>query len=59
MGIDGAIRAYRRKTRFSTEGFKDFELLWEKPFQDQDHVAPILEGSLGFLRMLTGRRPLR
>ena len=32
-GIDGAIRAYCGKTRFSTEGFEDVELLWEKPFQ--------------------------
>ena len=27
------------------------ELLWEKLFQDQDLVASIPEGSLGFLRM--------
>ena len=30
---------------------KTSELLWEKPFQDQDLVAPIPEGSLGILRM--------
>ena len=42
-GIDESIRAYRGKIRFST-----LELLWEKPFQDQDLVA---SESLGFLRM--------
>ena len=39
-GIDGAIHAYRRKTRFSTEGLEDVEPLWEKRFQDQDLVGP-------------------
>ena len=30
---------------------KTSEPLWEKPFQDQDLVASLPEGSLGFLRM--------
>ena len=39
------------RPRFSKEGFEDEELLWEKPFQDQDLVASIPEESLGFMRM--------
>ena len=34
-----------RKARKMSEPF------WEKPFQDQDFVASLTEGSLGFLRM--------
>ena len=41
--IDGAIHAYRGKTRFIAEkpglarkAWKTSEPLWEKPFQDQD-----------------------
>ena len=49
--IDGAIHAYRGKTRFSTEAWKTSEPLWEKPFQDQDLVGSLPEGSLGLLRM--------
>ena len=30
---------------------KTSEPLWEKPFQDQDLVASLPEGSLGLLRM--------
>ena len=30
---------------------KTSKLSWEKPFQDQDLVGPIPEGSLGILRM--------
>ena len=33
------------------KALKTSELLWEKPFQNQDLVAPMPEGSLGFLRM--------
>ena len=44
--IDRAIRAYRGKTRFSMEGFEDV-----RAFQDQDIVASLPEGFLGFLRM--------
>ena len=33
-GIDRAIHAYRRKTRFSMEGLEDVGAVWEKPFQD-------------------------
>ena len=41
------------------EGLEDVgAVVWEKPFQDQDLVASILEGSLGFLRIITGRRSL-
>ena len=50
--IDGAIHAYRGKTRFSTrKAWKTSEPLWEKPFQDQDLVASLPEGSLWLLRM--------
>ena len=49
--IDGAIHAYRGKTRFSTKTWKTSEPLWENPFQDQDLVASLPEGSLGLLRM--------
>ena len=49
--IDRAIHAYRGKTRFSTEGLEDVGAVWEKPFQDQDLVASLPEGSLGLLRM--------
>ena len=31
--------------------WKTSEPLWEKPFQDQDLVASLPEGSLGLLRM--------
>ena len=37
-GIDGAIRAYRGKIRFSREALETLELLWEKPFQDLVHL---------------------
>ena len=50
-GIDGVIRAYRRKTRFrqkASKTSKTSEMLWEKPFQDQDLVEPILKDLLGF-----------
>ena len=49
--IDGAIHAYRGKTRFSTEGLEDVGAVWEKPFQDQVLVASLPEGSLWLLRM--------
>ena len=49
--IDGAIHAYRGKTRFSKEGLEDIGAVWEKPFQDQDLVASLPEGSLWLLRM--------
>ena len=39
--IDGAIHAYRGKTKFSTEGLEDVGAIWEKPFQDQDLVASL------------------
>ena len=47
-GIDGAIHAYRGKTRFRRKVWKTSERFWEKPFQDQDLVASLPEGSLGF-----------
>ena len=47
-GIDGAIHAYHEKSRFSTEAWKTSEPLWEKPFEDQDLIASLPEGSLGF-----------
>ena len=50
-GIDGAIYAYRGKTRFSTKGLEDVGAVWEKPFQDQDLVASPPEGSLWLLRI--------
>ena len=50
-GSDGAIHAYHGKTRFSTEGLEDVSAVVEKPFQDQDLVASLPEGSLGLLRM--------
>ena len=41
-GIDDAIRAYRGKTRFNTEGFEDFGAIMGKAILgDQDLVAPI------------------
>ena len=43
------MELYRRKSGFSTEGFKDFGAV--VGFQVQDLVAPIPEGSLGLLRM--------
>ena len=49
--IDGAIHDYHGKTRFSTEGLEDVGAVWEKPFQDQDLVASLPEGSLWLLRM--------
>ena len=49
-GIDGAIYVYHGKTRFSTEGLEDIEVVMGE-FQDQDLVASLPEGSLGFLRM--------
>ena len=33
------------------KAWKTLEPLWEKPFQDQDLVASLPEGSLGFLMM--------
>ena len=33
------------------KAWKTTEPYWEKPFQDQDLVASLTEGSLGFLRM--------
>ena len=48
--IDRTILAYCGKTRFSTEGLEDIGPLWEKPFQDQDLVASLPEGSFVFLR---------
>ena len=33
------------------KAWKTLEPLWEKPFQDQDLVASLPEGSLGLLRM--------
>ena len=50
-GIDGAIHAYSRMTRFARKAWKTSEPLWEKPLQDQDIVASLPEGSLGLLRM--------
>ena len=41
------------------KALKMSEQLWEKPFQGQDLVAPIPEGSLRFLRMNYRRRSLR
>ena len=35
----------------STEGMGDIGAIWEKPFQDQDLVASLPEGSLWLLRM--------
>ena len=43
-GIDGAIHAYSRMTRFSTEGLADVGAV---ALQDQDVVASLPEGSLG------------
>ena len=39
------------RPRLARKASKTSELLWEKPFQDQDLVASIPEESLGFLRM--------
>ena len=47
--IAGAIHAYRGET--TRKARKMSESLWEKPFQDQDLVASLPEGSLGLLRM--------
>ena len=33
------------------KAWKTSESFWEKPFQDQDLVASLTEGSLGFLRI--------
>ena len=49
--IDGTIHAYRGKTRFSTEGLENVGAVMGEPFQDQDLVASLPEGSLGLLRM--------
>ena len=57
--IDGAIHAYRGKTRFSTERPGLARKAWktsEKSFQDQDLVASLPEGYLGMLRMNYGKK---
>ena len=38
------------------KAWKTLEPLWEKPFQDQDLVASLPEGSLGLLRMNYGKK---
>ena len=48
-GIDGAILA--EKPGLARKTWKTSEPLREKPLQDQDLVASLPEGSLGFLRM--------
>ena len=45
-GIDRVLIAER--PGLARKAWKMSELLWEKPFQDQDSLP---EGSLGFLRM--------
>ena len=49
--MDGAICTCCEKSRFSMEGFKDFGAIMGEGIPDQDIVAPIPEGSFGFLRM--------
>ena len=49
--IDGAIHAYRERPGLARKAWKTSELLWEKPFHDQDLVCSLPEGSLGLLRM--------
>ena len=49
-GIDGATHAMLIAERLGLAR-KASEPLWEKPFQDQDLVASLPEGSLGLLRM--------
>ena len=44
-GIDGAIHAYCGNTRLARKAWKTSVPLWEKPFQDQDLVASLPEGS--------------
>ena len=44
-----------KRAGLARKASKTSELLWEKPFQDQDLVASIPEGSLGLLRMNYGK----
>ena len=57
--VDGAIHAYRGKRGLARKAWKMSEPLWEKPFQDQDLVASLPEGSLWLLRMNYRRRLFR
>ena len=41
----------RGRPGLARKAWKASEPLWEKPFQDQDLVASLPEGSLGLLRM--------
>ena len=50
-GIDGAIHAYRGKTRFVTEGLEDVGAIMGEAIPGQDLVASLPKGSLGLLRM--------
>ena len=50
-GIDGAIHAYRRKTRFSTECLKDVGAFMGEAITEPGPCSFLPEGSLGFLRM--------
>ena len=49
--IDGAIHDYRGKPGLARKAWKTSEPLWEKPFQEQDLVSSLPEGSLELLRM--------
>ena len=48
--IDGAMLITERPG-LAQKAWKMTEPLWEKPFQDQDLVASLPQGSLGLLRM--------
>ena len=50
-GSDGAIHAYRGKTRFSTEDLEDVGAVVGEAITGPDLVASLPEGSVGFLRM--------
>ena len=50
-GIDGVIRAYRRKTKFSTEDFEDVGNVMGEAIPGPGPCRTYTEGSLGFPRM--------
>ena len=50
-GIDGASMLIVERPGLARRAWKTSEPLWEKPFQDQDLVASLPEGSLELLRM--------
>ena len=46
---------FTERQGLARKAWKTSEPLWEKPFQDQNLVASLPEGSLGLLRMNYGK----